>query len=251
MIRTDLIPGVDVWLSVISARRPQNVVPMTEKIGRATWYISPDDFEMYLDVPTCITADLPHARNAALNDAFVRQLPCIQISDDLKELFVLQEGMPGRWAHCDRVSFATFVGLLWDSIGRVPNAHLAGVNPAANPFHCDVSNPIKTEHFCLGDFFLATPSTPRFAHALRLKEDYDFTAKHIQTYGAVARNGRAIAVFSHRENKGGAVDYRTSRREQQSIAYLQERWGTDVFKENIKRPNEVLMRGQHIRRKGI
>ena len=46
--------------------------------------------------------------------------------------------------------------------------------------------------------------------------------------------------FKHYSNKGGAVDYRTTKLEQETINYLVKKWG-DCIRLNTKRENEILL----------
>lgn len=246
MLRTDLNDrGDPVWVAIISTRRPKSVQRMQSLVGEATWYCSPDDVGLY-DVDRIWYGEgLCQARNAALDHAFMRNIPCVQVSDDLMRMKILM-GPPPRWSSTADTTFSKLVENLMD-VTEITGAHLGGVNPTGNPFYCDPAKPIKEQHFVVGDFILVRPTHLRFDIALKLKEDYDYTAQHIAEYGMVARLDAALPQFGHRTEPGGAVDYRTARREQAAIATLQEKW-PGVFRLNPKRENEIIMSGRKVPR---
>merc|ERR1712048_224388 len=120
---------------------------------------------------------------------------------------------------------------------------LAGALPTGNATMTMGCDEYSTQHFILGDFFVADTSPCRFDESMTLKEDYDFTCSHISTHGSVLRCNRMVLTVRHYANQGGAVDNRdkAGKRERENIALLQRKW-PGVFKMNVKRQSEVLMR---------
>merc|ERR1711988_535183 len=120
---------------------------------------------------------------------------------------------------------------------------LAGVFPTGNATMTMGSDEFSTQHFILGDFFVADTSPCRFDEAMSLKEDYDYTCSHIAKHGSVLRCNRLLLTVRHYANQGGAVDNRdkAGKKERENIGILQRKW-PGVFKMNVKRPSEVLMR---------
>merc|ERR1719321_18655 len=88
------------------------------------------------------------------------------------------------------------------------------------------SDEYSTQHFVLGDFFVADKSPCRFDESMTLKEDYDFTCSHISKHGSVLRCNRMVLTVKHYANQGGAVDNRDSagKKERENIAILQRKW---------------------------
>jgi len=119
-------------------------------------------------------------------------------------------------------------------------SNLVGVAPTANAFYYNPEKPYKTNAFIVGDMILVMPCDLRFDTNMLLKEDYDYTLKHITKYGRVIRADNILAEFAHRTNRGGAVSYRTATLEQVCIAYLKKKWGKKI-RDNPRRPNEILM----------
>jgi hypothetical protein len=229
-------------IAIISARRPHGVAQMTRWAPQARWYVAMGEKADYLAAGAADVVEagpLVAARNAALDHAFALGVPCVQLSDDLRKLQLMRSAKTATDATLDEC--LTLMAQMCDQTG----AYLAGVAPVANAFYFDVKNPVKQAHFIVGDFIYVRPSEPRFPVDMELKEDYDFTAQHLLAYGRVARCDFVQATFAHRTNKGGAVAYRTERREQEAIATLQARWGAAI-RPNPRRPNEVLLHGPTI-----
>ena len=107
--------------------------------------------------------------------------------------------------------------------------------------------PMADDKFIVGDFMVIRHgSAPRFDERMRLKEDYDFTAQHLDAYGSVCRMNRLYVRARHYTNAGGAVDVRTAPLEQTTIAYLRDKWARrgypSLFRTHTTRANEVVMR---------
>ena len=236
MRRDDL----NAWVAIISSGRPKNVLRMRGLVGPATWYVPEGQGKIYED--SCANAAIEsgalcRSRNRALFDAFEEGLPCIQLSDDLTRLEKIDDNTE-KPSPC---SFLEAVSVL-EATSAANGAKLAGVAPTTNTFFYNSANKISTSHFIVGDFIYVRPCELRFDEKLNLKEDYDYTLKHLCTFGKVARCNNLFAHFSHRTNAGGAVAFRTVAREQEAIARLREVWGPQCIVDNKKRPNEILLR---------
>jgi len=234
--------GGEVFVAVISARRPHRVLPMTRcVVGEATWIVTPEDVPAYraeieklgLELPLLPVDGLVAARNRALDLAFERGVPCLQVSDDLAGLWRLLPDGSTR-----EIPFREAARLLWEEL-ELSDFRLAGVAPTDNPFYA--SEHTGSAHFIVGDLILVKPTPLRFDERFLLKEDYDYTCQHYATYGGVVRLNWLLARFAHRTNPGGAVSYRTAELEQQVIALLKRKWG-DWIRDHPQRPNEVILR---------
>ena len=231
------------WLAVISHQRPKNVVTMRKALGgaQATWYIDRNDsvehYKMAGAERVACSGGLVESRNQALDDAFHRGLPCIQLSDDLKKL---RRAISNKNKEAAQISFAAAVDTL-ATAAQANGARLAGCAPTDNAFYFNPDKPVHSTAFIVGDFILVYPCQLRFDDELPLKEDYDYTLNHLSAFGRVARCNSILASFAHRTNAGGAVAYRTDALEQQAIQHLKSKWG-DAIKDNPRRPNEILMR---------
>lgn len=236
MIREDL----GVYLAVISHARPGNVQKMQAMVGEATWYVGAGERQAYRQEGATAVVEsggLCPSRNAALKDAWAFGVPCIELSDDLRKL---QMAVPqeGKNRAVD-ISFEEAVSTMLEA-SRLYTAKLAGVAPTANAFYYNPNRPFHHRAFIVGDLILVRPCALLFDERLKLKEDYDYTLAHLSKYHVVARCNGVLATFAHRQNKGGAVDFRTPAREQEAIAILREKWGAAI-KDNPRRPNEILL----------
>ena len=241
-------PDLGVYVAVISSGRPGNVPAMAALVGEATWFVGVGEAPAYraAGAPGVVEAGaLCRARNAALQAAWRGKapLPCVQSSDDLRRVERAFAPPRGKCV-AEPSTFAEAVNII---VARARNvgAKLAGVAPTSNPFYSRPEAPVRTAAFIVGDFCVVWPSVPRWDERLRLKEDYDFTLQHLAAYGRVARCDQVLVTFAHRTNAGGAVAVRTPQVEQQAIAYLRAKWGSDVVRDNPRRPNEILLRLGH------
>ena len=231
-------------ICIISARRPNSVSKMKLFAPQARWYVAVGEAEAYREAGALDVVEvggLIDARNRALEDAFAEGRACVQLSDDLKKLQEVTDDLKTFDITLEQA--VNVMGQICDVTG----AKLAGVAPVANTFYYSPKSAVKTHHFIVGDMIYVKPSKPRFDNTLQLKEDYDFTAQHIQMYDSVARCDFIFATFVHRTNAGGAVAYRTPEIEQQSIARLIEKWGSAI-RLNPRRENEILFNGKKVKR---
>lgn len=231
------------YVAVISSGRPGAPRRMAEFLGQrpATWYVGEDEQDDYATVKRpmdsiAVGGGLIDSRNAALEDAFSAGHACLQLSDDLSKLARLQSTGDAAPMFLDTAMREML------NASESTGANLVGVAPTTNLLWASMK--LQSAAFCVGDMILVQPSAPRFDTALRLKEDYDFTAQHLAEYGKVARCDWILATFAHRTNRGGAVAYRTPEVEQEAIAYLKAKW-PGVIVDNPKRPDEVLFKWKH------
>ena len=230
------IGGKQYWVSIISHARAENMGKMTRLVGKATWYVGHGEGDDYLigNCPVVESGKLCESRNKALRDAFERNLPCIQLSDDLKKIELAYK--ENIYTKVKEIEFS-------EAITRMGKSEkifkLIGVAPTNNAFFWS-GHEYAINKFIIGDFIMVRPSELFFDEGLRLKEDYDYTLQHITTFGGVQRCDNIMPAFAHRSNKGGAVEYRDNSREQEAIMYLKTKWGRFI-RDNAKRPNEILL----------
>ena len=182
---------------------------------------------------------LCESRNAALMAGWKEGLPSLIMSDDIRKCQRAYENIDGK-KKAEDIAFHDVVDAMHDALFET-GAMLAGVAPTSNPFYW---NPKRSTHACafiVGDLNLVKPCGLMFDIQFKLKEDYDYTLSHLAERGVVARCDDMLVTFSHRSNAGGAVAVRTPELEQEMIVLLRKKWGSDVIKDNAKRPNEILL----------
>jgi hypothetical protein len=241
------VSGDLAFVTVISSGRSGNVPAMAAHdlaaVGPVLWVVGPGEAAdyRYAGAEDVIEADgLCAARNAAMVHQGVRapDLPCLQLSDDLA-------GIRVAWgtsrADTGEISLREAVEAMERSRGEV-GAELAGVAPTSNPFYS--KQRVNRTGFVVGDMVLIGAGCPvMWNEQLPLKEDYDYTLRHLQRYGVVARCDWILAAFAHRTNKGGAVSTRKANPEleQQAIDRLMADW-PEYIRPNPRREREVLLR---------
>lgn len=179
------------------------------------------------------TGGLMQSRNAALQMAFEKNQICVQLSDDIKKVTVNK-----NFGEKKAVDLDLAISDLVSVFTKIDGVYLMGVPPTSNDFYA--KNKISKNTFCIGDMLFVKPNPLRFDTTLTLKEDYDYTLQHLQKYGNVFRYQKYLFEFEHYTNKGGAVQYRTSKEEKKNIRILIGKWG-DKIKLNPKRENEILI----------
>lgn len=174
-----------------------------------------------------VNGGLQVSRNFALDHAFEWGWGCVQMPDDFTGLKHM-DGTP----HSVAWAIAEMEGALDES-----SLMMAGVATTNNPFYA--KDRINYRAFICIDLALIRPNPLRFDENMRLKEDYEYTAQHLATYGGVARCDYILPNFGHKTT-GGVSDIRNSETEQEAIAYLMDKW-PGMFRRNSRRENEVLM----------
>jgi hypothetical protein len=179
------------------------------------------------------TGRLIESRNYALSDAAKKNVVCVQLSDDLKK--VTKNKNFGNGVECGLDDVICEMVNVFLSVNGV---NLMGIPPTSNDFYA--KSLISKNTFCIGDLLFVKPCGIFFDDTLTLKEDYDYTLKHLTTFGHCFRFQKYMFHFEHYKNKGGAVDYRTEQEEQKNIRRLIAKWGSKI-KLNPKRKNEILI----------
>jgi len=242
-----------------------------------TWYVDTESLQAYksLGLRAKLGGKLVPSRNLALQDAVKAGKPCVQVSDDISrwdyyigELTGTGDMFSGNEAAkvADRLRVspvaaarflvaklraARFKAECRAKVRKAKGAgaraaagpRLAGVFPLGNTGQAFSRDSVSTEHFILGDFFVADSSPARFDPRMTLKEDYDYTCAHLQRHGSVLRCNRMFVSAVHETNSGGACSERDAKgeKERANIRILREKW-PGVFMINGKRGDtQVVM----------
>jgi len=265
----------DLHFAVVSARRAddergiRNIclvqAQLTAGGAEPTWYVDAPSLDAYkaLGLKAKVGGKLVPARNKALQDASRMGKFCVQVSDDIhrwdfyvgdmgRQVDLAAGNQAAKAADRFRVSPVAAARFLASRMraaaaanggGKRAGPRLAGVFPLGNTGQAFTREAVHTEHFILGDFFVADSSPVRFDPRMTLKEDYDYTCSHLDRHGAVLRCNRMFVTAVHETNAGGAVSERDSSgdRERHNIKILKEKW-PGVFYDNGKRGDtQVIM----------
>lgn len=241
-----------IWLTVISAGRPWQVGPMTNLIGPASWYVPPKQHEMYrvsaqdkgLSITLAQGSDqaVVPVRNRAMTDAWERELPCVQLDDDLMRVMkVIVPMKRSVWWDDPQNTQAVLAEL----VNRTLNSpfKLGGGAPTNNAYF---TRRRTTERgFIKSGVWVIQKCGLLLDERLKTKFDYDFTLQHVREYGGVQRCDDLIFDFNQFTMKGGHSHDRTKddkSKEYNAIRYLESKWGTDLIKRNPRRPGEILLK---------
>ncbi len=231
---------MDYIITCISHNRHENIKKFYDVVGtnEITFFVKDQtDVEKYKQngaLNVIASGSLMDSRNAALEYCFKQGKICIELSDDLENIML--NDFTGKRTK----KYVTVIDVLNDIVPVFINSeyYLAGFPPTNNPFFA--LNPEELNKFIVGDFLIIKPTRLRFDTNLKLKEDYDFCLQFMKEKGGCIRYGKYLMSFKHYSNKGGAVDYRTTKLEQETINYLVKKWG-DCIRLNTKRENEILL----------
>lgn len=228
----------DISICVISHKRPDNISHMEEVTGQElTWVVGKDEANDYSHAKGTVLegGKLCESRNLCLEMAFEQKKHCLMLDDDYVKTHLFTN--IGQ----EIVDFSKLLKEMRAVLLSTP-LYLAGTASTFNRFFYHPSKPLGLKHF-IGGWCTLTKlgSIPRYDEKLLTKEDYDITLQHVKEYGGVCRINYLAPEFKHWNNAGGVVDYRTDEVEQKSVNYLKEKWG-NVIRDNIKRPNEILLR---------
>lgn len=182
-----------------------------------------------------ISGKLIESRNKALEYCFADGSICIQVSDDLKAICF--NDFSGKSTKIKAQVIDVVEHILPEFVNS--QYYLCGFPPTSNPYFS--LNKYEIGKFIVGDFIFVKPNKLRFDNNLILKEDYDYTLQHIKEFGGCIRYGLFLNTFLHYKNKGGAVSYRNTENEKNTISYLINKWGSSIIKLNPKRENEILL----------
>jgi len=227
-------------ITCISHNRHENVQDFFKKLGtkEVVFFVKDqndiDNYKANGAENVIASGNLMDSRNSALDYCFSFNKICIELSDDLESIMV--NDFTGKRTK----KFCTVLDVLENILPKFIDSkyYLSGFPPTNNPFFA--LKPVDINKFIVGDFLIIKPTELRFDKNLKLKEDYDFCLQFMEKMGGCIRYADYLMSFKHYSNKGGAVDYRTSNLEQQTISYLLGKWG-GCIKLNTKRKNEILL----------
>jgi hypothetical protein len=237
-------PDFKLYFAVFSHGRPNSVKEVTKYMGTdCTWYVGKGERRAYEKAGARRVVDsgnLPVSRNVALDDAWRIGCTCVQVSDDLRRFSLATSRMVPLTA----LSAAMLVSASLDACQGV---YLGGGTSTSNPYMAiglRTGNKlplhprpiVQFDTLVLGDFSVVKPCGLYFDENTPVKEDYEYTLRHLLVYGKVLRLNYLLQDFRHRTNPGGANLERwgPEKTERRSYDYLLNRWGK-VLSTVIKR----------------
>lgn len=231
-----------VKIGIISHHRPHNVEFMHSLVGtKVTWYVGEGEKQDYEAESATVVegGGMTESRNRALEDAWKEGKAAVLLADDIRK--IQKVSVLGVKKNVKDISFVEAVEYMYDNLEKT-GLYLAGVPPTDNEFFFNEKSLYSFNTFVIGDFIVVKKCDLHFDTQFKTKDDYDYTLQHIQKYGGALRCNSLLISILHYGNKGGVVDIRTPEFEQDAIARLKKKWGTNTIKDNPRRPNEILLR---------
>jgi len=235
-------------IAVISHKRPENIKKIQELIGECTFFVNIGEYNLYkengaLNVIEC-GVNICQARNKAITEARLVNLPSIQVSDDLKSLKQVKLTESG----VNRVVIpVTFDFVCKTMLQELKNKGFiyGGVAVTTNRLNY-TGEDFSYDKLIVCDLVCMMPGNDYlFDEGMALKEDYDMTITQLVEVGGVVRCNQFLCDFPHRDNKGGANTYRNSTTEQEATLKLYNKWG-NLIKKHPTREGQISLNYQAI-----
>lgn len=186
------------------------------------------------------TKGIGQARNAILEDLIDEEI--VMMDDDIKQVLKMETNKETLEKKLVAMSPTEIKEFFKDAfrICNLNKTKLWGIYPIDNTFY--MSNKINNKGFIIGTMFGVIKSHLRFDNELKLKEDYDFTLKHIIEFKKICRFDFITLKADHYSAPGGCVEQRKENieLEKENCKRLMRKYPR-FLKLNPKRENEVLI----------
>lgn len=248
MVR-ELPNGHRVFQAVISANRSRNVRAIQSIAGDCSWFVPPGQGNNYHNSGATRTFEISHPisekaliyqRNAALEDAFDADLPCLQMDDDFYRIRHIPEDIdpPCKWNKCPDLPWEDLLVRMTDRLFAAGDVYFSGCTATPNPFF--TSKRYTFNRFIQAGFTLTRPNPLRFDPQFPLKEDYDYTCQHLAKYEAILRHEDLLIMFKKTSN---VHLYRNDDLEREVVRRLRNKWSPSIIRPNSRNPEtEVILK---------
>lgn len=183
-----------------------------------------------------IQGNVGRVRNYILDYEFENGADAVCIvDDDLTGIFRFDVNFNNNYGY-DRVKiqkdeFEEFLykyTVLCDEFGY----KLWGINCNSDSLSYRHYSPFSLTSIILGPFSVHLKNDIRYDERLPLKEDYDLAIQHLNKYRGILRLNGYHYICEQSTNKGGCATYRNMIREREQFKLLQQKWGSDIVKED-------------------
>ena len=233
------IHGVnDFHFAVISTNRPHRVKELAGLLHPIvpSWYVTIGEKQVYvqhgaaeLSVHEC-PPNISSARNLALSHARLANVCSIQCSDDLRSIKRYYFDKAGSRKY-EKISVFDAVCTLLATQSKTKRVY-GGTAVTNNPLNY-TGNDVSFDKFVPCDLICSAPNCPDFDEQMALKEDL--------RYGGTFRCDNILCDFPHRNNSGGANDYRTKPVEDAVTQKMFKKWGNLIMNHRT-RPGQISLR---------
>jgi hypothetical protein len=210
---------LNIYCACISTNRPSNVKKLENITGlKFTYYTKPNETNEYRKQGATnvveVDGNICKARNIAIKDA--HGMICLQISDDYQYCNLIT-GEKNNYIR-KKIDFIKALKFMLDKFRKVEKCLLAGTSITDSIIHY-AGKPISLNKLVVNDCILIKQGI-EYDERADLKEDYDMFVTQVRSNNLVMRFDCLQMKFPHRNNKGGANDYRTKEREIKCNRYV-------------------------------
>lgn len=239
------IPNKEIFVAVISHNRPENMAKLKLVLGQKfTVYVNRGQGKVYKEVCNKIGCkvretkfnDICTARNLAIEDATKEKAFCIQVSDDLRKIEQVSISKGKRIVK--PISFQDVSHNMVDLMKKY-RVNYSGVAITTSRLNF-TGKILDIDKLIVNDLIGIAPGSFRFDVKAALKEDYEACIRELVVGPGVLRMNSILCHFPHRENKGGANDYRTTVTETLANNYVKSKWAAFVV-DHKTRPGQISL----------
>ena len=230
----------NIFVACISSGRPECYEKITSFTGEAiTFFTRKGEREQYKSFGAKniveVDGNIVKARNTAILMAKKLNVPCLQLSDDLRAIKIAYKNEEGKikraWSTFDEI----LPILLQEMLSH--GADYVGVGITDNALNYK-ENFFMYNKLIVNDFVICGGEV-MFDEKADLKEDYDMFIRQIRDYGnVVVRADNILCTFPHRDNTGGANSYRSEEYEAKCNQYIMDKHKGLIIPHK-RRPNQV------------
>lgn len=205
-------------ITCISTQRAENVQKIQNKFLNhdIVFFVSKNEGNSYKmfgakEVYEC-ERNICDARNKAFLYAKERGLYCVQTSDDLQSIHIVNNNKKLICQTDDAI-----IDII--TMMEMKSALIGGVSITNNILN--YKQDWSYNKLIVNDLIVISPKNDiLYDTAAFLKEDYDMFIMQMQKYGVVVRADKYLCGYPHRENKGGGNTYRTYETEKKQNEYV-------------------------------
>ena len=189
-----------------------------------------------LVIPDSLRGNIAKVRNYILDNIDDEKI--VMMDDDVKGIGYYENYDQNIMNVDEIMDFLDSGYLMCKELG----CRLWGINLQSDPKFYRTFNPISLLGVVLGTFSCHYKPKLRYDESLYLNEDYDFFLKNIKKYRKVLRFTKYHYIADHLNKKGGCGAYRMKDTEIEQAKIMQKRWGSKVFRFDIKKSTNGIVR---------
>ena len=182
----------------------------------------------FVVMPEGVQGNISRVRNYILDNEFGNGIDAVMmVDDDMKGIYYFEDDKDVLLKTEDIKNFIYKYSVMAIDLG----VHYWGVNLNPDRQNYREFNPFSFLNFVGGPLSVfVNDGGLRYDERLPLKEDYDMTLQQLNKHRGVLRVNKFHYVVKQSTNKGGCATYRSIEREKQQLKALQDKWGTDIVR---------------------